>query len=747
MIRSLGALVPSVAPSSDLTPAFNAVDYPQTPPQPRLVAVKAVKLLISITLLSFAIALVALKFDTFGVFAGIHQLSILTMSSILVALLLNVLAAALRLKIIANDIGSPFNFRQAMAAVSGGGLAGAAFFQFAGQLMARGVIMGRSGVPFASVAVMTAYERIIAAVVSGLLALAGAYFIFGRVIIDRYSGGDQLIKIAGGLIAAIIAGALLGHGRMTARAIAPFMKQHVAARVLSIVGLSLLVQLPMMAAYVAAAHAVSPQTPIAEIAAASAIVMFAASVPISLAGWGVREMSAVIALGTIGIGADKALGAAIVIGAGSILAMATVAAISMHGSISENQTKISVGGLIDFARALAWTLPLAAATLVLFQIYIPMPSGTLLNVNLADPIAILAASFFLLKTIRSGHLPQWRFVPMNAAVAAATLVFAASLIIGATAFGWTEWALVNRFLGWFVLLAFAMTGALIIKQGGEPALRMFLLTFAGATAAVAAIEIGLSMLTEFGFALPVVPRGTQGFAQNHNFFAFELLMAISATAVAARGATLRVALLAILIAGLWFCGSRSAWITLPFVLGTSIYMRTCGVREIAIATLYAAAVAVLAIVLAMLTGAEGLPVVLPSEANTAERLFSIFGGLRLFVNHPMFGAGLGAFRNQMIFISSDQPLLIHSTVVWLLAEMGIVGFLIFSIPAVGLLSSEIRCAHPDISSKLIVVSLVAFGLMSAPADMLYQRTFWLLIGAALALMKSSQGHDQMKPAA
>ena len=61
---------------------------------------------------------------------------------------------------------------------------------------------------------------------------------------------------------------------MTARAIAPFMKQHVAARVLSIVGLSLLVQLPMMAAYVAAAHAVSPQTPIAEIAAASAIVMF-----------------------------------------------------------------------------------------------------------------------------------------------------------------------------------------------------------------------------------------------------------------------------------------------------------------------------------------------------------------------------------------------------------------------------------------------------------------------------------------
>jgi hypothetical protein len=33
---------------------------------------------------------------------------------------------------------------------------------------------------------------------------------------------------------------------------------------------------------------------------------------------------------------------------------------------------------------------------------------------------------------------------------------------------------------------------------------------------------------------------------------------------------------------------------------------------------------------------------------------------------------------------------------------------------------------------------VAFAVMSGPADMLYQRTFWLLIGAGLALLSSER---------
>ena len=126
---------------------------------------------------------------------------------------------------------------------------------------------------------------------------------------------------------------------------------------------------------------------------------------------------------------------------------------------------------------------------------------------------------------------------------------------------------------------------------------------------------------------------------------------------------------------------------------------------------------------------------MPSAASTEERMSSILGGLRLFVEHPIFGAGLGAFRNQMIFVASSQPLLIHSTTVWLLAELGIIGFLVFAIPAIYVFANEWVHARKDPPSTLIILCFVAFAAMATPADMLYQRTFWLLIGTGLAVTR------------
>ena len=71
-------------------------------------------------------------------------------------------------------------------------------------------------------------------------------------------------------------------------------------------------------------------------------------------------------------------------------------------------------------------------------------------------------------------MPQWRSGAVNAMIVGATIMFALSLFIGAARFGWTEWAWVNRFLGWFVLLGFAATGALIVKDAGEKGLSILL---------------------------------------------------------------------------------------------------------------------------------------------------------------------------------------------------------------------------------------------------------------------------------
>jgi O-antigen ligase len=227
--------------------------------------------------------------------------------------------------------------------------------------------------------------------------------------------------------------------------------------------------------------------------------------------------------------------------------------------------------------------------------------------------------------------------------------------------------------------------------------------------------------------------------------------------VAVRGPAPRVGLLTLMFLGLWFCASRAGLVALPFVLGACIYVRASSLRELAIVVMCAA-------ILASALAAPGLlahgdtqrelaasitPDLMRSpelnSLNNKERLLTILGGWQLFVDHPIFGAGLGAFRHQEHVSTSGQPLLIHSSPIWLLAEMGIVGFLIFAVPVLHILLTEVRRRHRDMSSKLLVICLVAFGIMSVPADMIYQRTFWLLIGAALALRHTSEGRATGAP--
>ncbi len=701
---------------------------------------------ISVGLLGAVVGFLAFNYDFSEVLSDLHQLSFLTIGVVFTALLANALAATLRFKIIAADLGHLITFRKAMATVSASNLAGALFFQIAGQLIARSVIMGRAGVPFANVVVLTAYERILSAVISALLGLAGAYYIFGVVYLDQNTGGIELIKIAIGLIAATTLGALLGYGRMAARSIAPLLTRQFVRRSLRVIGLTLLVQMPMMIAYVTVSKALSAYTPIPNLIAASTIVMFAASVPISLAGWGVREMSAVAALGAIGVAGHAAFTAAVLIGTGSLLALGVVAALSLFrlpASVdAPREVTAPATQTIDFSRALSWFFPLAAATLVLFQIYIPVGSG-LLNVNLADPIATIGGSFFVLNAIKNREMPRWRASYVNTAIAIMTLALTISLLIGGWRFGWTTWAIVNRFLGWFVVIAYAATGALIVREGREEGLRVLLLTFAGATAAVSGVEIMLVILRSLGLQPSAGPGYLEGFAQNRNAFAFQILMAMSTAIVCVRGTTLRILLSTLMISTLWYAGSRSGWIAAICITAAGLYVYVTTAREVMVVIICATSTILATVALSTLTELQGtaLVAVVPEASSTHERLLTIIGGLNLFFAHPVSGAGLGAFRHETILGLDGNPLIIHSTAVWLLAELGIAGFLAFVIPALSVFVTEWRSARNDRTSALVALSFVAFAVMSGPADMLYQRTFWLVVGAALAFTPTIPDED------
>jgi O-antigen ligase len=201
----------------------------------------------------------------------------------------------------------------------------------------------------------------------------------------------------------------------------------------------------------------------------------------------------------------------------------------------------------------------------------------------------------------------------------------------------------------------------------------------------------------------------------------------------------RIAALATIMAALFFAGSRSGWIAATLVLAMACYLRVTNMREILSSTAFAG---ILSAALTAVGSDLPLPAIVPTVSSAQERLVSIIGGLKLFSDHPVFGAGLGAFRNQMIPTLEGLPLVIHSTAVWLLAELGIVGFLIFAVPFMHIFFKEWKCAPIDQTSAFIVLCLAGFAVMSGPGDMLYQRTFWLVLGAALAFRRS-QSNEQI----
>ena len=122
-------------------------------------------------------------------------------------------------------------------------------------------------------------------------------------------------------------------------------------------------------------------------------------------------------------------------------------------------------------------------------------------------------------------------------------------------------------------------------------------------------------------------------------------MAMSVILTFAHGAALRIAGLAAIMAALFFAGSRSGWIAATFVLLVACYLQATNARKILLSIAFAG---ILSAALTAVGSDLPLPVVLPTVSSTQERLVSIIGGLNLFWDHPVFGAGLGAFRNQMI---------------------------------------------------------------------------------------------------
>ena len=706
-----------------------------------------------------ALAAVLSRFDLHNLWNTATTLRPSALAVVVSALLVGNLLACVRFKIIAGDLHQPMRLRDAFAATSLGQLAGSFFFQVVGQTMARSAVLSKVGVSMPTTIIITGYERVVAALVSAALTVFGALYLFGHITLDLSGGGDELLEIIAGIAFVALAGAVFAWGSQAKQAIRGAKWKHVTATYLRASAVTGLIQLSTMIAYLAASIGFSPSIPLTKLVAATALVMFAASIPISLAGWGIREVSAVYALGTIGMPSDVSVVVALLIGFSSIVVMATMALVGSSFVATAHSNTHPVGSA-TMARLhgtfLDWAVPVFVASTIFFQIYVPVGIGKL-NVNLADTVVLFGGALFVrhLMSCDASRSPS-RVPRLGILVLLMTATIAVAFVHGWIVDGWTAWASTNRTFGWFVLLAYAGTGALLARQNNTGGFPLLLRTFVIAGLAIATFELMLLLTVALGAPIPekLLALRIDGFAQNPNAFGFQLLLIIAGIIALRLKGWRQYGALAITFATLYFTASRAAEGTWLVVCAAAIALGYLNSRSL-VSSLLATAICIGLLmsigyaVTALGTASSGhianhlspyfatnsyqLMHGDPGHDFTADRWISDIGGIHMFLAHPIFGAGLGAFV-ATVERQRHEFLIIHSTPIWLLAETGIVGFTIFVMPYCYVLYREIRASlagHVDSARILLVLSLIAFGVMSQAHDLMYQRPFWFLLGAAI----------------
>ncbi|MBK7361188.1 MAG: O-antigen ligase family protein [Micavibrio sp.] len=119
------------------------------------------------------------------------------------------------------------------------------------------------------------------------------------------------------------------------------------------------------------------------------------------------------------------------------------------------------------------------------------------------------------------------------------------------------------------------------------------------------------------------------------------------------------------------------------------------------------------------------------EYGHAERMDIIHGAIAMFKERPIQGAGLGSalyFQRQETGKTLD---IIDCTSLWILSEMGIIGFLVFAGSYLLMVLALLKKAKEDAFARGVLIILLCFGIFSLFHELLYTRFLWFMLGLAL----------------
>jgi glycosyltransferase involved in cell wall biosynthesis/uncharacterized membrane protein YbhN (UPF0104 family) len=719
-----------------------------------------------------------------NVLQDLQQFPVWTVVLIIGIFALNLAIVSFRLARILHHFGIRLPAGIASRASISGHLAGLLVLSIFGQVVGRHLILRRHGVSSVIIAALTAYERVVLVFVGGSLCLTGSILLINTTEIAAFFTGFRVGEII--LIVSVVLAFNMWSGRAgPERAlIAKVSGKSSIAGFLEVTAVTFFTQMLVLASFVVGVLALYPESNIVHTIAAAAIISFAASIPISVNGWGVRELTAVYILGPLGVPSSSALAVSILVGICSTLVILASAPIALrkHGATASHtheKSPVETGsgqapGLLNVERMTVWAIALVAAVLVFFQVHINLASGQI-NVNLADPVAILALAAVLAHSINIRQFPIWRVPGLNMAFVAISLLIAFAFTRGVLEIGVTQWALAARVIGWLVLMGYISIGYLIVSFIGQHGFRRFIETLVGTAVIIIVFQVCVRWLSITGFDVVFpITANFEGYSSNRNAFAFQLLICsalmfayssplIRMSRIAshrallirnerARSATgasgifeLRLVIYSLLqglvLLGVYYTGSVGGLITGIALLLSVFFFKLTDRRLVVMSVVISIALwgtPYLVLEISRLFDSEAVAHVThmvgtakSGDGSHVLRWATMTRGLELWWSAPLFGAGLGVFIANSISWA-DKPTVIHSTPIWMISEFGLFGLAIF-LWAFYLLVRFLRTNGVNLpANRAIALMLLVFGLFCLIHEIFYQRIFWLVLGGVAA---------------
>jgi uncharacterized membrane protein YbhN (UPF0104 family) len=236
------------------------------------------------------------------------------MAGILAAFGLNLAGVALRLWRLLAHFGIRLPFAVVLRASLQGHFAALFVISLFGQVAGRHGVLRQHGVSSVAIAMLTVIERFFMLLVGGGLCLFGLIRLTDDNRIAVFFSDISLAQIALIALLSLIGSLWLGRTTFEKILFARLASMKNLRNFLETGATSLLTQGVTLLAFVLAGTALSPEAKFADLLAAAVITSFAASMPISIGGWGVRELAAVFAFGLIGMPASQALAISVLVG-------------------------------------------------------------------------------------------------------------------------------------------------------------------------------------------------------------------------------------------------------------------------------------------------------------------------------------------------------------------------------------------------------------------------------------------------